>query len=167
MEGDKEKTGSSRSTTYTQDLQFVVRCGPILTCDYTRHTYYITCSASAFYVSLLSEWCVLLDPNTLRCLRGVYLWCVYMKLHITTQSGPVILVILYHSPPKWEPMIRIAKHSDQTLQSVHTFFTCTYLSPEYSSLYIVRCQRNYYSNDSSVSWYAFILFYRVMPYWRM
>ena len=48
---------------------------------------------------------------------GVCLWvCVYfIKLHMTAQSGPVILVILYTTrigPPKGGSMIRITKISD-------------------------------------------------------
>ena len=47
---------------------------------------------------------------------------VFIKLHITTQSGPVILVILCHSRGS---MILITKTSDQTRQYVCMVITYT------------------------------------------
>ena len=66
------------------------------------------------------------------CVRVcVYIVCVFIKLHITAQSGPVILVILYHShlssQVKGGSMILIAKACDQRQQRGHTFSTCTIL----------------------------------------
>ena len=43
--------------------------------------------------------------------------CIFIKLHITAQSGPVIRVILYATridPPKGGSMILVTKTSDQT-----------------------------------------------------
>ena len=47
---------------------------------------------------------------------------VFIKLHITAQSGPVIPVILCHSihPPKGRSIIFTTKTSDQTRQRGHT-----------------------------------------------
>ena len=49
--------------------------------------------------------------------------CVFIKLHITAQSGLVILVILCHcvDPPKGGSMILVTKISDQT-RHVCVFF---------------------------------------------
>ena len=48
--------------------------------------------------------------------------CVFIKLHITAQSGPVMLAILQYAaridPPKGGSIILITKISDQTQQCV-------------------------------------------------
>ena len=52
--------------------------------------------------------------------------CGFIKLHVTTQSGPVILVILYAiriNSPKAVSMMHITITSDQTRQSGSTFST--------------------------------------------
>ena len=52
-------------------------------------------------------------PHTCVCV------CVFIKLHITTQSGPVILVIIYHSHCSSQGGINdilVTKTSDQTRQ---------------------------------------------------
>ena len=55
--------------------------------------------------------------------------CVFIKLHITAQSGPVILVI--HAtrvdPPKGGSIILVTKTSDQARQRGHTLSTYLYV----------------------------------------
>ena len=62
---------------------------------------------------------------------GVLCVCVFIKLHITAQSGSVILVILSTriDPPKGGSMIRITETSDQARQGV---CVCVYAHPRVS-----------------------------------
>ena len=56
--------------------------------------------------------------------------CVFIKLHITAQSGPVILAFYATriNPPKGGSMILVTKTSDQARQRGHTLSTCTILT---------------------------------------
>ena len=55
---------------------------------------------------------------------------VFIKLHITAQSGPVIYSFYATriDPPEGGSMILITKTSDQTRQRGHALSTCTILT---------------------------------------
>ena len=58
--------------------------------------------------------------------------CIFTKLHITAQSGPVIRVILCHShdPPKGGSMILVTKTSDMYV----CMYKCVYGHIIYQSM---------------------------------
>ena len=64
--------------------------------------------------------------------------CIFIKLHITAQSGLVILSFYATrvDPPKGGSMILVTKTSDPTQQRGHTLSTCTNLVCMYVCMYV-------------------------------
>ena len=71
----------------------------------------------------------------LRCYVPLVCVCVFIKLHITAQSGPIILVILCHSHRSFQGGVNDTYYedlgSDATKGTHYLYLYSPYLSPGY------------------------------------